>query len=623
MSAGDTAMSPQRESNDSSVSSFAVARRFARYLVPYWSISVLAFLTLLGQVLMDTLSPWPIKFVFDSVIGKHHIAGWPGHVARSIAGTDRFALLNLIVVVFIGIAVLGALFTYANTVLVSQVGQRFVYDIRRDLFAHVQRLSLQFHGSRRSGDLMSRLTGDITSLQDLVVIGASNAVGNGMTITLMVVVMLRLDWRYTLVALVIVPFMYLAARYYRTAIKQASRQVRRSEGQVSSIVQEVISSIRVVKAFAREDFEQERFEQQTTQSVQANLRTARLQAQFAPIISILATLSMVVVLWLGVREVVARRLTAGELLVFVSYFRALSSPLRQLAKLSTITARGTASAERVLEILDTIPDVQDLPNAKPAASFRGDIRFESVSFGYDPSNLVLHDLSFHISAGSTVALIGATGSGKTTTASLIPRFYDPVRGAVLIDGHDARTFTLRSLRAQISLVLQEAVLFQGTVYDNIAYGNLNATPKEIYSAADMANVAEFVNKLPEGYDTTIGERGASLSGGQRQRIAIARAIVRKAPILVLDEPTIGLDAETEYLVMEALRRLMSRCTSIVIAHHLATIREADTIVVLENGRIIEQGPHHELLASSGLYARLLQRQTGESSSPTVERKLIV
>lgn len=616
-------MSAHAEPSSASVSTFTVARRFARYVTPSWPITVLAFLTLLGQVVMDTVSPWPIKFVFDSVIGKHRIAGWPGHIAHAIVGTDRFALLNLIVLAYIAIALLGAVFTYTNTVLVSQVGQRFVYDIRRDLFAHVQKLSLRFHGTRRSGDLMSRLTGDITSLQDLVVIGLSNAVGNGMTIGLMVIVMLRLDWRYTLISLVIVPFMYLAARHYRTAIKQASRQVRRSEGQVSSIVQEVISSIRVVKAFTQEDFEQERFEQQTTQSVQANLRTARLQAQFAPIISILATLSMVVVLWLGVREVVARRLTAGELLVFVTYFRALSSPLRQLAKLSTITARGTASAERVLEILNTVPDVQDLPHAQPAVSFRGDIQFDSVSFGYEPENLVLHDVTFHVPAGSSVALIGATGSGKTTTASLIPRFYDPVRGSVLIDGRDLRSFTLRSLRAQISLVLQEAVLFQATIYDNIAYGNLDASAKEIYEAAEMANVAEFVDVLPEGYDTLLGERGASLSGGQRQRIAIARAIVRRAPILILDEPTVGLDAETEYLVLEALRRLMSRCTSIVIAHHLATIREADLIVVLEHGRIVETGSHESLLASSGLYAKLLQRQTGELSSPTFERKSIV
>jgi subfamily B ATP-binding cassette protein MsbA len=569
---------------------------------------------LLGQVAMDVLAPWPIKFVFDSVIGNHHLHGWLGHVAYRVAGTDRFALLNLIVAAFIVIAVLDGLFSYTGTLLLSQVGQRFVFDVRRDLFAHVQRLSLRFHGGRRSGDLMARLTGDINNIQDMVVTALSIIFTNTLTIALVIAVMLRLDWRYTLVVLVVVPFMYLAARHYRRAIKQATRQVRRSEGQVSSIVQEVISSIRVVKAFTRETYEQQRFERQSDRSLRAGLQSAKLQAQFAPIIDLLGAFGTVIVLWLGVREVLSGHLTAGELLVFVSYFRAMYSPLRQLAKVSTITARGSASAERVLEILNTEPDLRDLPGARPAPRFRGMITFDHMSFGYDPDRPVLHDISFEVQPGSVTALVGPTGSGKTTTASLIPRFYDPARGAVLIDGMDVRAFTLGSLRAQISLVLQEAVLFQGTIYDNIAYGNPEASADEIRAAAEAANVTEFVDRLPDGFDTVVGERGASLSGGQRQRVAIARALVRNAPILILDEPTVGLDAETGELVLEALQRLMANRTTLVIAHHLASIQHADTIIVLDQGRIAEMGQHEELLTQNGLYAGLCHRQLWSATS---------
>jgi subfamily B ATP-binding cassette protein MsbA len=461
---------------------------------------------------------------------------------------------------------------------------------------------------------MARLTGDINNIQDMVVTALSIIFTNTLTIALVIAVMLRLDWRYTLVVLVVVPFMYLAARHYRRAIKQATRQVRRSEGQVSSIVQEVISSIRVVKAFTRETYEQQRFERQSDRSLRAGLQSAKLQAQFAPIIDLLGAFGTVIVLWLGVREVLSGHLTAGELLVFVSYFRAMYSPLRQLAKVSTITARGSASAERVLEILNTEPDLRDLPGARPAPRFRGMITFDHMSFGYDPDRPVLHDISFEVQPGSVTALVGPTGSGKTTTASLIPRFYDPARGAVLIDGMDVRAFTLGSLRAQISLVLQEAVLFQGTIYDNIAYGNPEASADEIRAAAEAANVTEFVDRLPDGFDTVVGERGASLSGGQRQRVAIARALVRNAPILILDEPTVGLDAETGELVLEALQRLMANRTTLVIAHHLASIQHADTIIVLDQGRIAEMGQHEELLTQNGLYAGLCHRQLWSATS---------
>jgi ATP-binding cassette, subfamily B, bacterial len=585
-----------------------VYRRFGPYLRPYWRLTCLMFLMLTAQVVMDVLGPWPVKFIFDSVINHHKIHGFLGHFIYAHLGTDRFALLNIIIAAFITIALLDAVFSYVGNLLLSIVGQRFVFDVRRDLFAHVQRLSLRFHGTQRTGDLMARVTGDISNIQDMVVTALSSVFVNGLTVLVIVAVMLRLDWRYTVLTLAVVPFIYLTARHYRREIKTAARQARRSEGRVSSIVQEVISSIRVVKAFTREDFEQQRFEEQSGQSLQAGLQSAKLQAQFAPIIDILGSLGTVLVLWLGVREVIAGRLTAGELLVFMSYYRAMYSPLRQLAKLSNVTAKGSASAERVLEILNTEPDLRDQPGARVAPSFKGRITFDRVSFAYDPDRPVLHDVSFDAPPGSITALVGATGSGKSTTVSMIPRFYDPTSGAVRIDGKDIQSFTLSSLRSQISLVLQEPVLFRATLYENIAYGKPDASASEVYAAAEAANATEFIERLDKGFGTWVGERGGTLSGGQRQRIAIARAIIRDAPLLILDEPTVGLDAETEHLVLDALHKLMTGRTTFVIAHHLYTIERANTIIVLEHGRIVESGSHKELLAREGTYSKLYYQQ---------------
>lgn len=581
-----------------------VYKRFAPYLRPYWPLATLMGVMLLGQAVMDVISPWPIKFLFDNVIGKHHLHGVLGHVTHALAGNNTTDLLVLIVVAYIVVQIVDAAFSYGGNLLLSNVGQRFVFDARKDLFAHVQRLSLKFHGSRQTGDLMSRLSSDVGNIQDMVVNSTSTIFGNVLSILLMLVIMLRLDWRYTLLTMTTTPLLFMVTRHYRRAIKQATRRQRKSEGQVSSIVQEVITSIRVVKAFTREEFEQQRFEQQSNLSLLLSLRMAKLQAQFTPIVGLLGSVGTIIVLGLGTREILLGRLTPGELLVFLSYYQSMYSPLRQLAKISVTTAKGLASAERVLEILDTEPDLRDLPGARPAPPFAGHVVFDRVTFSYDPEHPILHDIAFEARPGTITALVGSTGSGKTTTLSMIPRFYDPDHGTVMIDGYDIREFTAKSLREQVSLVLQEPVLFRSSIYENIAYGNPHATRSDILRAARDANVTEFTDRLRKGFDTIVAERGGSVSGGQRQRIAIARALVRNAPVLILDEPTVGLDAETEELVLQALYRLMENRTTFVIAHHLSTILRADQILVLDRGRIIERGTHRELVEAGGAYSRL-------------------
>jgi subfamily B ATP-binding cassette protein MsbA len=434
----------------------------------------------------------------------------------------------------------------------------------------------------------------------------------------MIIVMLYINWQFALIALAVVPPLFLIVYTYTRKVKKASREVRKKEGRMVSVVEEVVSSMRVVKAFAREDYEIRRFEGESLEAVEAALKARTLKARLVPIVNIITAVGTCAVLWFGARLAMDGRLQAGSMVVFVFYLGKMYKPMQEISKTMDTYSKAEVGYDRIQEILRSDDEIHDERGARRAPNFRGQIDLEHVDFAYKQDEQVLKDVTMHVDAGTMVALVGPTGSGKTTIVNLIARFYDPLSGTVKIDGVDIRRFTQKSLRGQISFVLQDTVLFSGTIWDNIAYGRPDASVMEIVKAAEAANAMEFIEKLPQGFDTAVGERGVTLSGGQRQRIAIARAIVRNTPILVLDEPTSGLDAASEQLVFEALDRLMEGKTSLVIAHRLSTIRRACCIYVVDGGGIVESGTHEELIArEDGLYRKLHEIQFQGEEAPAV------
>ena len=582
--------------------------RISDLLRPHRKALALAFVAATGEGVADLLQPWPLKVVFDDVLKSHRSGGWLNALIHSVAGDNSLAILRLAAVAALAIAIVGALCSYSEKCLTTSIGQWVMHDLRLTLYAQIQRLSLDYHDHKQTGDLISRVTSDIDAIQSFVASGLLGALINCLTLAGMVGVMFYVNWRFTLIALSIAPVLFMVVYTYTRRIKKASREVRKKEGEIVSVIQEVLTSIRVVKAFGREEYEQRRLEEESLESVEMALRARSLKAKLSPLVEIIVAGGTCIVLWFGARMVLDGTLSAGSLIVFIFYLGKMYKPMQELSKMTDAYSKAAVGYERIREVLETERGVKDLPNARSAPRLKGRIEFDHVGFEYEPGRTVLHDLSIMIERGQVAALVGPTGAGKTTTASLIPRFYDPTSGTVRIDGHDVRRFTQSSLRQQVSLVLQETLLFHGSVWYNIAYGKPGARRAEIERAAQLANASEFIEKMPDGYDTMIGERGMTLSGGQRQRIAIARAIIRNAPILILDEPSSGLDAASEKLVFEALERLMENRTSIVIAHRLATVRRADVIFVMKDGRIVERGKHEELLKSGGLYASLYELQ---------------
>lgn len=585
-------------------------RLYSRYLLPYWRYLLFSILLIGMSIAIDLIGPWPLKIILDDVIKASN----PRHLteldrlAVSLAGGDRWTLLYWMTGAAVYLALVDAFSTFFLISFTSIVGQRVVSDLRMVLYTHLNRLSLAFHDRRDTGDLIARVMGDIDSIRDLVVSGFADLFSNGLSVLALSAVMLWLSWQLALLALAIAPMLFFLVSFYSRRIKYAARQARRKEGSVTSIVHQSLAAMPLVQGFVREEFEEKRFDHENRAATLANLDTMILQAQFSPLVNLLVALGSAGVVLFAAAQVLDGSLSLGSIILFTAYLKAIYSPVRQLAKLSGSFSRALASGERIEELLHVQPTVYDRPCATSIDHIDGRLEFNHVDLEYEPGFAVLKDICFQVQPGRKVALIGSTGSGKSSIVSLVPRFYDPTAGQVLVDGRDVRDLTLASLRNQISLVLQEPILFNLSVWDNIAYGKIDATESEIIAAAKAANADHFVVRLPHGYDTIIGERGDLLSGGQRQRIAIARAMVRNAPILILDEPTTGLDAESEQLVLEALERLQRGRTTLVIAHRLASIQDADLILVIEHGRIAESGTHQQLLAQHGRYAQLYELQ---------------
>ena len=578
---------------------------------------VIGLLAAVGEGVANLLEPWPLKIVLDSVLKTHHsVHGWLDRFIFSTAGADKIAMLKFAVAAVIAIALLDAFCSYIEKYFTTNISQWVMHDLRRTLYSHIQRLSLAFHDQKQTGDLISRVTSDIATIQDLIASSVLTALVNAITLVGMIAVMFYLDWRFTLIALSIAPVLFAVVYSYTRRIKKAARAVRKKEGEIVSTIQEVLSSIRVVKAFAREDYEQDRLERESLESVEIALHARNLKAKLAPIVDIIVAVGTCLVLWFGARMVLTGALSAGSLVVFIWYLGKMYKPMQALSKMTDTYSKAAVSYERIREVFETNGVIKDVRGARLAPRFKGGIEFERVNFSYSQGMPVLKDVSLRIEPGQVAALVGPTGAGKTTIISLIARFYDPDSGVIKIDGQDIRRFKYKSLRGRMSFVLQENLLFHAPVWQNIAYGKPEATRAEVLRAAELANAHEFIQQLPEGYDTLIGERGVTLSGGQRQRIAIARAIIRDTPILIMDEPSSGLDASSEKQVFEALDRLMQDKTSIVIAHRLSTIRRSDVIFVVDEGRIVEHGKHEELLESGGLYADLHRIQfAAETEAP--------
>ncbi len=578
-------------------------------LKPYRGSLVLVLLAMLLQMAATVATPWPLKIVLDNVVGEHRLPVWLSDFLRPFLSSDsKMEIAAAAAIALAAIAVVGAIASYVANYYTASVGQWVANDLRIRTYDHLQRLSLHYYSTHDLGTLLSTLTADVQTIQSFASSSTLGILVDLLTIGGMLIIMFWLNWDFTLIAVAITPFVLLMISRFKKAIKKATKEVRKQQSEILTVAQRGLESIKVVKAFGRQDLEEQELSMVSKATVDAALRARQVKALLSPAIAVIVSLCTAFVLWRSSALILRGTMTAGALTVFLAYLAQFFKPVKDLATMTNSIAQTAVGVERVRAILEAGDVIPENPDAREPQTLKGEIGFDRVSFSYNRESEVLSEVSFQIKAGQMIGVVGPTGSGKSTIVSLIPRFYDPVSGKVTIDGVDLRDFQIRGLRSQIAYVLQETVLFRGTVADNIAYGKGSATHDEIVAAAKLANADEFIARMPQGFDTMVGDRGDTLSGGQRQRIGIARAIIRDSPILILDEPTAALDSESEKLVMDALEKLMKGRTVIVIAHRLSTIRDADRILVMKDGALVEQGNHDQLMAVGGLYAGLYKTQ---------------
>jgi ABC-type multidrug transport system fused ATPase/permease subunit len=585
---------------------------------PYRRTLIVIFIFMLIDTAMSLAAPWPLKIILDSVVGDHKLTPWfhqfIGHLLENgskahIAAVAAFA--------FVLIAVIDAIASYIDNYYTESVGQWVAHDLRMRTYHHLQRLSLGYYSTHETGTILSTLTTDIQTIQGFASSSTLGILVDMLTIVCMLGLMFWLNWDFTLIAIAITPFLLLFVSRFKKAVKTATHEVRKEQSQIVAVAQQGLESMQVVKAFGQEKTEETLLYNVSEATVGAALKARSIKALLSPVVNVTVAICTAIVLWRGAILILAHSMTVGDLTVYLAYLARFFKPVKDLATTTNAVAQVTVGVERVRTILDADLIIPDDPNGLDPESLNGEIEFDHIAFGYDPAHPILTDLSLKIRPGQFVGIVGPTGSGKSTVVSLIPRFYDVQSGTVHIDGQDVRKYKLKQLRSQIGYVLQDTVLFRGTIFDNIAFGRPDATKEEVIAAAKLANAHDFIMAMPLGYDTPVGERGLTLSGGQRQRIGIARVMIRNSPILLLDEPTAALDSESEKLVIDALEKLMKGRTVIAIAHRLSTIRDADLIAVVKDGVIAESGTHDELMAKNGLYAELHRTQFDGGSDKVV------